>query len=117
VVGTKSSQHTVIVTNTGSASLVIPANGVTVTDPTDFKISSDTCATSLTGSTVAPGHSCSFVVTFAPASIATFSATVDIFDNAAGSRRRSRSPAVESNAATERLTDRPGTLSAGSAWE
>jgi len=85
VVGTNSSQHTVTVTNTGNASLVILANGVTVTDPTDFKISSDTCATTSTGSTVAPGLSCAFVLTFAPASVSTFSATVDIFDNAAGS--------------------------------
>jgi Abnormal spindle-like microcephaly-assoc'd, ASPM-SPD-2-Hydin len=85
VVGTKSSQHTVTVTNTGNASLVIAVNGVIVTDPTDFKISSDTCATSSTGSTVAPGHSCTFVLTFAPASVATFSATVHISDNAVGS--------------------------------
>jgi len=85
VVGTKSSQHTVTVTNTGNASLVIAVNGVTVTDPTDFKISSDTCATSSTGSTVAPGQSCTFVLTFTPASVATFSATVHISDNAVGS--------------------------------
>jgi Abnormal spindle-like microcephaly-assoc'd, ASPM-SPD-2-Hydin len=85
VVGTKSSQHTITVTNTGNANLVIPVNGVTVTDPTDFKISSDTCATSSTGSTIVPGQSCTFVVTFAPARVATFSATIHIFDNAAGS--------------------------------
>jgi hypothetical protein len=60
-------------------------NGVTVTDPTDFKVSSDTCATSSTGSTIAPGLSCTFVVTFAPASVATFSATIHVVDNAAGS--------------------------------
>jgi Abnormal spindle-like microcephaly-assoc'd, ASPM-SPD-2-Hydin len=85
VVGTKSSLHTVTVTNTGNASLVIPASGVSVTDPTDFKVSSDTCATTSAGSTLAPGVSCTFVVAFAPASVASFSATVDILDNAAGS--------------------------------
>jgi Abnormal spindle-like microcephaly-assoc'd, ASPM-SPD-2-Hydin len=84
-VGTTSSQHTVTVTNTGNANLVIPAGGVTVTDPTDFKIGSDTCASGTTSVSVAPGSSCAFVVTFAPASVGTFSATIAIVDNAAGS--------------------------------
>jgi hypothetical protein len=78
-VGTTSSQQTVTVANTGNANLVI--GGVTVTDSTNFKIGSDGCASV----TVAPGSSCTLVVTFAPAIVGTFSATIDITDNAVGS--------------------------------
>jgi Abnormal spindle-like microcephaly-assoc'd, ASPM-SPD-2-Hydin len=84
-VGTTSASHTVTVTNTGNANLVIPSGGVTVTGSTNFKIGSDTCASTTASVTVAPGSSCTFAVTFTPASIGTFSATIDISDNAAGS--------------------------------
>lgn len=84
-VGTTSASHTVTVTNTGNANLVIATNGVTVTGSADFKIGSDTCANTTTSVTVAPGSSCTFAVSFAPASVGTFSATIDITDNAAGS--------------------------------
>jgi hypothetical protein len=83
VAGTTSSPHTVTVANTGNANLVIGAGGVTLTDTTDFHISSDTCASS-SPTTLAPGSSCTFVVTFSPTSVRTFSATIDIADNAAG---------------------------------
>jgi Abnormal spindle-like microcephaly-assoc'd, ASPM-SPD-2-Hydin len=84
-VGTTSAPHTVTVANTGNANVVIPIGGVTVTDSTDFKIASGGCASSTTSVTVAPGSSCTFAVSFAPASVGTFSATIDITDNAAGS--------------------------------
>jgi Abnormal spindle-like microcephaly-assoc'd, ASPM-SPD-2-Hydin len=84
-VGTTSSQHTVTVTNTGNANLVMATNGVTVTGSTDFKIGSDTCPSTTASVTVAPGSSCTFVVTFTPATVGTFSATIGITDNAAGS--------------------------------
>ena len=64
---------------------MIAVNGVTVTDATDFVISSNTCSSGATTTTVAPGASCSFAVTFVPASIGTFSALVNITDNAADS--------------------------------
>jgi len=84
-VGTTSAPHTITVANTGNANLIIPIGGVTVTDSADFKIASGGCASSTTSVTVAPGSKCTFVVTFAPANVGTFSATIDITDNAAGS--------------------------------
>ena len=81
-VGTRSTPHKVTVTNTGTADLVIAVNGVTITDPTDFVISSNTCSNGATTTVVAPGASCTFAVTFAPASIGTFTALVGVDDNA-----------------------------------
>ena len=80
-VGTTTSAQTVTVTNTGNAALVVTAGGVTVTDSVDFLIGNDHCS----GATLAAGAACTFTVSFKPGSVGTFTATVDIADNAAGS--------------------------------
>lgn len=83
-VGTQSSAQTVTVTNTGTANLIIAAGGVTLSDTTDFLLSADTCSGS-SPTTVAPGGSCTFGVSFSPATVGSFSAVIDISDNAIGS--------------------------------
>jgi hypothetical protein len=65
--------------NTGDA--VLNITGVTIggANPTDF------AQTNACGSTLAAGSSCSISVTFIPASVGSFAATVSIADNATGS--------------------------------
>ncbi len=77
--GNTSTAQTVTLKNTGNASLTISGISITGTNPTDFA-ETNTC-----GSSLAAGISCSISVTFTPASVNSFSATLSVTDNATGS--------------------------------
>jgi hypothetical protein len=70
----------VTVTNSGGTSLTVTAIGTTGTNPTDFTHTS-TCG----GVQVAPGGHCTIEVSFTPSAAGSFSATLNITDNATGS--------------------------------
>lgn len=76
---TTSASQTVTLKNTGNAALTISGIAIAGSNPTDFA-QTNNCGVSL-----AAGVSCSISVTFTPASIAGFSATLTVTDNAAGS--------------------------------
>jgi hypothetical protein len=78
-VSTTSSAQTVVLSNTGNASLTGIAVSLTGANPGDF------ADTSACGTTLAAGASCNISVTFTPASAANFTATLSVADNAAGS--------------------------------
>ena len=81
-VGTTSAAQSATLTNSGNATLNITGITITGTNPTDFAVSTGSNAC---GSTLAAGANCLIYVTFTPASVATFSATLSVADNAAGS--------------------------------
>ncbi|MBI4166994.1 MAG: choice-of-anchor D domain-containing protein, partial [Acidobacteria bacterium] len=76
LVGTTSSAQTVLLTNTGDATLNI--SGITVGG--DFAITSNFCGTSL-----APAENCTISVTFTPTYPGTRDGTLSVADNAANS--------------------------------
>ena len=76
-VGTASAAHTINVSNTGSAAVVV--SGITSSSPGEFAVSSSTCGT------VNAGAACSFTLTFTPAAAGGRSATITIASNGAGS--------------------------------
>ncbi len=80
--GTTSSALAATLSNTGTATLNNIVPSITGTNPSDFALSTGANAC---GSTLAAGSSCSIYVTFTPASAASFSATLSVADNAAGS--------------------------------
>ncbi len=69
-----------LLSNPGTATLNISGISIAGANPTDFAQSSTTC-----GSTLAAGSSCTISVTFTPASATSFSAALNVADNAAGS--------------------------------
>jgi hypothetical protein len=79
VVGATTTAQTFTLSNTGNA--VLNISGITIggSNPTDFA-DTTTC-----GATLAAGSTCTISVTFTPASIASFAATVSVADNATGS--------------------------------
>ncbi len=77
--GTTAAAQTVTLTNTGNASLTISGITLAGSNPSDFS-QTNTCAGSLNA-----GASCTISVTFSPASAASFTATLSVADNAAGS--------------------------------
>jgi hypothetical protein len=79
VSGTTSASQTVTLTNPGNATLTISGITVTGTNATAFALTNG-CA-----STLAAGATCPIMVTFAPASVASFSAAVSVSDNVSGS--------------------------------
>ena len=95
----------ITVTNTGSGSLNISAVNITGTNATSFSITSNTC-----GSGILAANSCSLVVTFAPTAVGSYSATLNITDNAAGSPQQvalSGKAVLESNSCTTLNTTSP----------
>jgi len=78
-VGTRSSAQTLVLTNTGTASLTISIINLTGANSADFG-QTNTCGTGLTA-----GANCTISVTFTPAAAGSRSALVSITDNAAGS--------------------------------
>jgi hypothetical protein len=80
--GTTSAAMAATLSNSGAAALNNIAASITGTNPSDFAI---TTGTNACGSTLAAGSSCSIYVTFTPASVASFSATLSVADNASGS--------------------------------
>lgn len=79
VVNTTSSPQTVTLTNSGSAALTITSIALTGANSGSFALTNN-CPASL-----AVGVSCNIVVTFTPATIASFSASITVTDNASGS--------------------------------
>ena len=79
VTGVTTSAQTVTLSNTGNAALTISGIAIGGTNATDF------AETTTCGETLAAGASCTIAVTFTPGSVANFSATVSVVDNAAGS--------------------------------
>jgi trimeric autotransporter adhesin len=79
VTGVTASAQTVTVSNKGNAALTI--SGITIggTNASDF------AETTTCGESLAAGASCTIAVTFTPASVASFSATISVADSAAGS--------------------------------
>jgi hypothetical protein len=86
---TPSSPQTVVLSNTGSAPLNIPANGIAITGPNilDFELQPpNTCGvTPATGGSVLAGASCAISVTFSPTAEGTRLAAVTITDDAGNS--------------------------------
>jgi hypothetical protein len=83
VTGTTTAAQTLTLSNTGGAELTI--SGVTVggTNPVDF------AETTTCGTTLAAGAHCTIAVTFTPASLGNFTATISVADNAADSPQTS----------------------------
>lgn len=81
-VGSSSAAQTVTITNTGNATLNIPANGGLSIDGADFASfpGTTTCAT-----TLAPSASCTVSITFQPATAGNLTASLDITDDAGNS--------------------------------
>jgi len=77
--GTTSAPQTATLKNTGNAALTITGISIGGANPSDFS-ETTTC-----GSSLAAGASCSILVTFTPASAASFAATLSVADNATGS--------------------------------
>jgi N-acetylneuraminic acid mutarotase len=82
VSGTISAAQSATLTNSGNATLNITGITVTGTNAADFAIATGSNAC---GTTLAAGANCLIYITFTPASVATFSATLSVADNAAGS--------------------------------
>jgi hypothetical protein len=80
-INTTSSSSSVVVTNTGAGTLVIPVNGITITGPnqSDFKYTSAALPV-----TVASGATTTINVTFTPSAGGSRSATLNIENNVAG---------------------------------
>jgi Abnormal spindle-like microcephaly-assoc'd, ASPM-SPD-2-Hydin/Beta-propeller repeat len=76
-VGTTPSQG-ITLTNTGAGTptLQISSIGVSGNNVSEFPLSADTCPTSL-----APGVSCGFSITFTPSAVGTFTAALNVTDN------------------------------------
>ncbi|HEX2776144.1 MAG TPA: choice-of-anchor D domain-containing protein [Candidatus Acidoferrales bacterium] len=74
-VGTSPSQ-TITLRNTGNQTLLISNIAVAGNDIAQFPLSADTCPSSLS-----PGVSCGFSITFTPSATGTFSATLNVTDN------------------------------------
>jgi sugar lactone lactonase YvrE len=79
VQGSTTAAQTLTLSNTGNAPLSITGITLGGTNPADF------AETTTCGSTLAAGSSCPISVTFTPATVASFTATVSVADNAAGS--------------------------------
>jgi presenilin-like A22 family membrane protease len=77
--GTTATAQIATLKNTGNAALTISNIGITGANPSDFA-ETNTC-----GSSLAAGATCSISVTFTPASVATFTASLSVTDNATGS--------------------------------
>ena len=77
--GSTAAAQTVTLSNTGNATLNISGISITGANPADF------AETTTCGVTLAASASCTFSVTFTPASAATFTAILSVADNAAAS--------------------------------
>jgi hypothetical protein len=78
--GTTAAAMTTVLTNSGAGTLLISGFSITGANASSFLISANTC-----GATLAAGLSCSISVTFSPAATGTYTATLNVADNAAGS--------------------------------
>jgi hypothetical protein len=80
VTGTTATALTVMLTNSGSAALTLSGVALTGTNAAVFAIASNTC-----GSSLAAGAQCAISISFTPTSVASFSASLTLTDNAASS--------------------------------
>jgi hypothetical protein len=80
VVGSVGNSLSVTVMNTGKGVLNPVSTSISGSGAADFMVSSTTCSI-----TVAPTSSCAIVVTFTPATTASYTATLNLADNATGS--------------------------------
>jgi hypothetical protein len=81
---TTSAAQSVTLTNTGNASLTITGITVTGTNPSDFALTTTGTSCPYSGGSVGAGGSCTISVTFTPAAMASFNASISIADNALG---------------------------------
>jgi hypothetical protein len=77
---TTSGTMVVALSNTGTGPLTIASIALGGTNPTDFNLNTTACS-----ATLAAGLSCNIAVTFTPAAAVSYSATLVVTDNAAGS--------------------------------
>ena len=80
-IGTTSAALPVVLTNSGTANLVLGTLTLAGTNPGDYVVASNNC----NNATVIPNGTCSFSVSFRPTSTGTRTASVSIPSNAAGS--------------------------------
>ena len=78
-VGQSSSAQSAVVSNTGTAALVVASLRLSGVSSSDYSIAGGSC---ISGGTVAAGASCTVAVTFKPGAAGTRSASVDIVHNA-----------------------------------
>jgi len=79
-INTSATAQTVMLLNTGSATLNITSASITGTGAAAFAITANTC-----GSALAASSSCNISVNFTPATATTFTAALSVADNAPGS--------------------------------
>jgi sugar lactone lactonase YvrE len=82
--GTTSPAQTFTLSNPGNATLSISGITLAGTNASDFAIATNTC-----GESLAASASCSIAITFTPSATGSFSATLSVADNAAGSPQTS----------------------------
>jgi sugar lactone lactonase YvrE len=80
--GTTATALTTTLSNTGNAVLNITGITLTGANPTDFAL---TTAGTTCGTTLAAGSTCTIAATFTPAAAGSFTASISVADNAAGS--------------------------------
>ncbi len=79
-VGSTSPTHTIVLTNTGTATLTVAGAALGGPNGEEFAKTGDTCS----AASVAPGATCTFAVTFTPTAAGAASATLTVNDNAPG---------------------------------
>jgi hypothetical protein len=84
--GTTSAPMSLMLSNTGNATLNITGIAIAGANPADFAVATGANAC---GTTLAAGANCSIYVTFTPAAASSFAATLQVTDNAAGSPQAS----------------------------
>ena len=105
-IGSTSAALSIALTNTGSAALSISGIVLGGKSPTDFA-TTNTCP-----ATLAAGLSCQISVTFSPAAVATYSATLTVTDNAGSKAGSTQSVTLQGSgtaAPTPQLTFTPAT--------
>jgi sugar lactone lactonase YvrE len=105
-VGSIATALPVTLSNTGNATLTGIAISITGTNPSDFAIASATTC----GTTLAAGTSCLIYVSFTPASVTSFSATLTVADNASGSPQTITLTGTGTTAPTPQATLSPNPL-------
>ena len=81
VVGSNSLPKSVVLTNSGTANLLLGALSISGANPGDYLVVTNTC----TSATLTPSGTCAFSVSFQPTATGTRTASVSIPSNAAGS--------------------------------
>ena len=106
-VGATAPTQSVMLTNSGTASLTITGLTITGADPADYT-ESNTC-----GSTVAAGAKCTITVTFAPTAAGNLLAQINIADNASNSPQVIVLVGVATSAPAPAVTFTPTALAFG----